>query len=403
MKYTSSNQPIRCIMTNSTCYKGTVKFVPQGVLWHSTGANNPNIRRYVQPSENDANYTKLMALIGTNTNKNDWNHIYRKAGVNAFIGKLADGTIASVQTLEWNQKPWGCGSGSKGSCNATHLQFEICEDSLSNATYFNQVYKEACELTAYWCKMFNIDPHGTIMRNGVAVPTILCHADSYKLGFGSNHGDVLHWFRKYGKTMDDVRNDVAAIMGMQNATVYRVRKSWVDSKSQIGAYSNLTNAKVACVKAGVGYHVFDASGNIVYSVATTSSDTFKAGDEVKLVTGAKYTSGNDIPSWVFNRKLYVRQVRPNGDIIISTLKTGAITGTVAAKYLTAYNAPAAFSPYKVQVTVDALNIRAGAGTKYKVKGVIRDKGVYTIIAENGGWGYLKSRVGWIDLDYTKKI
>jgi hypothetical protein len=29
---------------------------------------------------------------------------------------------------------------------------------------------------------------------------------------GTNHGDVLHWFKKYGKTMNDVRNDVAALM-----------------------------------------------------------------------------------------------------------------------------------------------------------------------------------------------
>ena len=62
------------------------------------------------------------------------------------------------------------------------------------------------------CKMYNIDPFGTVKMNGVNVPTILCHADSYKLGFGSNHGDVLHWFSKHGKTMADVRNDVYALM-----------------------------------------------------------------------------------------------------------------------------------------------------------------------------------------------
>ena len=32
----------------------------KGVLWHSTGANNPNIKRYVQPSDNDTNKTKLL-------------------------------------------------------------------------------------------------------------------------------------------------------------------------------------------------------------------------------------------------------------------------------------------------------------------------------------------------------
>jgi hypothetical protein len=29
---------------------------------------------------------------------------------------------------------------------------------------------------------------------------------------GTNHSDVYHWFNRYGKTMDDVRNDVAALL-----------------------------------------------------------------------------------------------------------------------------------------------------------------------------------------------
>ena len=47
----------------------------KGILWHSTGANNTTIKRYVQPSEDDPNYSRLMSLIGNNPNKNDWNHI----------------------------------------------------------------------------------------------------------------------------------------------------------------------------------------------------------------------------------------------------------------------------------------------------------------------------------------
>lgn len=33
-------------MTQSTCYKGTSKMTVKGVLWHSTGANNPTLKRY---------------------------------------------------------------------------------------------------------------------------------------------------------------------------------------------------------------------------------------------------------------------------------------------------------------------------------------------------------------------
>ena len=94
----------------------------------------------------------------------------------------------------------------------SYVKYYGCEDGLNNKSYFDKVYKEACEITAYLCKMYNLDPHGTVRMNGVNVPVILCHQDSYKLGFGSNHGDVLHWFPKFGKSMDTVRNDVAALM-----------------------------------------------------------------------------------------------------------------------------------------------------------------------------------------------
>lgn len=51
--------------------------------------------------------------------------------------------------------------------------------------------------------------------------------------------------------------------------LYRVRKSWSDAKSQVGAYSNLENAKASCKE---GYSVFDSKGNVVYS-KSSSSDT----------------------------------------------------------------------------------------------------------------------------------
>lgn len=212
MKYSNANQPLVCMMTNSTCYKQTRKMDIKGVLWHSTGANNKTIKRYVQPSENDKNCQSLIAKIGKNTSRTDWNHSSQQAGVNAWIGALADGSVAAVQTLPWNYRPWGCGSGSKGSCNTGWIQFEICEDNLSDPNYFAKVYKEACELTAYLCKTYNINPNGFVNVNGITVPTILCHQDSYQLGLGSNHADVYHWFKKYGKDMATVRKDVAALM-----------------------------------------------------------------------------------------------------------------------------------------------------------------------------------------------
>jgi hypothetical protein len=61
------------MQTQSTCYKGTSKMTIKGILWHSTGANNPNLKRYVQPSAGDKNYDALIKKIGKNTNNNSWN------------------------------------------------------------------------------------------------------------------------------------------------------------------------------------------------------------------------------------------------------------------------------------------------------------------------------------------
>lgn len=215
MKYTDKNKPLQCFMRQSTWYKNTGNVSIKGVLWHSTGANNPNLKRYVQPDDNVSNKQYLISKLGSNTAKNDWNHINVQSGVHAFIGKLADGTISTVQVGPWDKQAWGCGTGKKGTCNNGWIQFEICEDGLNDKTYFDKVYKEACELTAYLCVTYNLNPYGNVTYNNVKVPVILCHADSYKLGLGSNHSDVLHWFSKFGKTMEDVRKDVKIIIDNQ--------------------------------------------------------------------------------------------------------------------------------------------------------------------------------------------
>lgn len=208
---------IKCYQTNSTWYKKTSNdFAPKGVLWHSTGANNPTLKRYVQPTDGVADYDEMIKLLGKNAYGNDWNHKYHGAGLNAWIGKLADGSIATIQAGPWNKKPWGCGDKASRlkngwSLNETHLQFEICEDNLNNREYFEKVYREAIELTAYWCKLYNINPTGTFTYRGDVIPCITDHAGSHAIGHGGNHGDVGHWFTKYlGKNyMEQIRNDVA--------------------------------------------------------------------------------------------------------------------------------------------------------------------------------------------------
>ena len=213
LKYSDANPPKVCMMTNSTCYQQTNEMQIVGILVHSTGANNPTLKRFVQPSPEDPNYETLLEEIGKNLYNNSWNQITHYAGLNAWIGKMADGSITTLQTMPWHYRPWGCGTGKKGSCNTGWIQFEICEDGLTDANYFNGVYEEAIQLMAYLCKKYDLDPNGYVEAyNGDQIPVILCHADSYKLGYGSNHGDVNHWFPKFGKSMETMRQDIAKLL-----------------------------------------------------------------------------------------------------------------------------------------------------------------------------------------------
>lgn len=180
----------KLILTKNDCYKTGEKITVKGIMVHSTGANNPWLKRYL-PDD---------GRIGKNQYGNHWNTARpggRKVCVHAFIGKLADGTVATYQTLPWNHRGWHAG----GSANNTHIGFEICEDGLSDRTYFEKVYKEAVELCAYLCKEY-----------GLTEKNIICHSEGYKKGIASNHGDVMHWFPKHGKNMDTFRADVKNLL-----------------------------------------------------------------------------------------------------------------------------------------------------------------------------------------------
>jgi hypothetical protein len=170
----------------------------KGICVHSTGANNPRLCRYIGPDD---------GLLGKNQYGNHWNTDKpggRQVCVHGFIGKLADGSIATYQTLPWDMRGWHGGSGAKGSVNDGWIGFEICEDGLNDKAYFEKVYREAVELCAYLCREYGLQPE---------YPTLICHSEAHKLGMASNHADVMHWWPKHGKSMDDFRADVKAAMG----------------------------------------------------------------------------------------------------------------------------------------------------------------------------------------------
>ncbi|PRR80660.1 N-acetylmuramoyl-L-alanine amidase [Clostridium liquoris] len=216
----------KLILTNNACYKAGKTIKPKGIMVHSTGANNPWLKRYVGPDD---------GLLGKNQYNNHWNQDKpggRQVCVHAFIGKLADGSIATYQTLPWNHRGWHAG----GDANNTHIGFEICEDGLTDGSYFSAVYKEAVELCVHLCKLY-----------GLSEKDIICHSEGYKQGIASNHADVMHWFPKHGKTMDTFRADVKKLLREEEKSAEPAKKKYY--RVQIGAYTVKANAEAQLAKA----------------------------------------------------------------------------------------------------------------------------------------------------------
>lgn len=218
----------KLIFVNNECYKAGKTITPKGIMVHSTGANNPNIKRYVGPDD---------GFLGKNQYNNHWNQSRpdgRQVCVHGFIGKLADGSIATYQTLPWNHRGWHAG----GKANDTHIGFEICEDNLKDASYFNKVYKEAVELCVHLCKLYKLTEKN-----------IIGHYEGYKLGIASNHGDPSNWFPKHGKSMDTFRADVKKLLVEESKPATSTPATKELYRVQIGAYSIKANAETQLAKA----------------------------------------------------------------------------------------------------------------------------------------------------------
>lgn len=88
--------------------------------------------------------------------------------------------------------------------------------------------------------------------------------------------------------------------------MYRVRKTWTDIASQMGAFSDLNNAKKCCDQ-NPGYSVFNSAGTKVYPGAAA---TIGIGSKVKVI-GTNYATGQTIPAWVKNNTYTVVELGSN--------------------------------------------------------------------------------------------
>ena len=127
-----------------------------------------------------------------------------------------------------------------------------------------------------------------------------------------------------------------------------------------------------------------------------------------LWSGDKNLVGNPAKQNLTVHRWFANKACP-GDYIYQRL--GDIAAKVNAKLGVtppAETKPVSTVPYKVRITATDLRIRKGPGTNTDIVQKAIKPGVYTIVSEATGqgailWGKLKSGIGWVSLDYCKKL
>lgn len=368
-----------------------------------------------------AGNSPLVTYVNLSPNKNSpRNHKIDTITIHCVVGQLTAKQIVDLDKFQNSSGQSSCNyavgtDGSIGLCveekdrawtsssrdnDHRAITIEVASDRTHPYAVNDKAYKALIELVTDICKRNNIKE-------------LKWKADKSLIGQIDKQNMTAHrWFANTSCPGDYLYSHFGDIATKVNAKlnptvtkptvsgeVYRVRASWDNAASQVGAYSSLDNAKKACDKAGKGYKVYNSKGVAVYPVQTEDPNPTlrkgNKGDKVKevqtLLTNLGFPCACD---GSFGSETQQQ--------VIAFQKDRNLTkdGVVGPKTWAALRA---FTPYKVSITANRLNVRAGASTQFKVVAQVKKNDIYTIIKKSGNWGLLKSRKGWISLNYTKKV
>ena len=242
-------------LTNNDCYKKGKRRTPIGIQIHSIGCAQGTAKSV-------ADY---------------WN----QSGIQACVTYICDADVAGnvLQILPEDYYTWA----DAGYGNRNLITIEIAESDfmqytggasykiLNEAKFKEDIlrgYDTAVELCAEICKRYKWDPF-TKLPSGLYL--ISSHNEGRMAGLSSAHVDTSHIWPQFGLSMDTFRQAVKNVMSGKeipdispiDKKYYRVRKSWTDEKSQIGAYEIKQNAIDNCP---AGYGVYDWNGKEVHYV-----------------------------------------------------------------------------------------------------------------------------------------
>lgn len=267
--------------------------LPQS-FWHGTQPMN------LQVLHDTGNYLRGDSAVG---NRNYWFNQNNGISAHAIIDKTQ-----IMETLPYDQKGWHVG----GAGNVNSWGVELC--NLTTQADFDSQIDDCARYFAQvrFDHMAGVDVTKDNLKSH--------HECNQTMKTGSDHVDPDGYLAHYGWNMDKFRAKVQQYLNELKKPVtppaptpttsnemYRVRKTWEDVKSQIGAFGSLENAKAKCNQVA-GYHVYNSAGQLVYPIPTPPP----APVEPEKIYGVVTASVLNVRS--------SREIRP--DNIIGTLNKG---------------------------------------------------------------------------------
>lgn len=196
----------------------------------------------------------------------------RGASCNYVVG--GDGSIAI--SVEEKDRSWCTSSGANDNRAIT---IEVCSN-IAGTEVNDKAYAALINLVADICKrngikklVWSTDKNSRVNHlNGCNMTVHRDYANKACPGewLYSRHGDIA---AKVNALLGATTTTPTKPTQPAPTVMYRVRKTWADAKSQIGAYGDLNNAK-AIVDKNVGYFVFDGNGKVVYPVQSTAFKSY---------------------------------------------------------------------------------------------------------------------------------
>lgn len=169
--------------------------------------------------------------------------------------------VCAWQNLPLTLSGWHAADGG-GKGNRRTIAIEVIGNSV-------KAEANAVKLTAYLLNKYGLNvennlfthTHWLNVKNGRR-GTI----DELNVMYNSYKNCPIYIIPHWSAFKANVKESLTKLQGNKKdvlvSSLYRIRKTWEDAKSQIGAYTDLDNAKKACKE---GFQVFDENGKSVYS------------------------------------------------------------------------------------------------------------------------------------------